>query len=189
MFARTQRLLLRPGWPEDATALSKALSDEAVTRNLPDIDGPVTTQATQAFLMQARDPLSPQFLLFARTGNAPRLVGGCSIENDEHNEAMLNFWIARSYWGLGFATEAAQAAIDIAHASGLQNVKAWITDDNVAAAHVLTKLGFSPTGKREKRYIAARNADIPCLLFKDSGAKPARKDPSTDLYADRSIAA
>ena len=34
MFARTERLLLRPGWAEDAPALARAIADEQVVRNL-----------------------------------------------------------------------------------------------------------------------------------------------------------
>ena len=34
MFAITERLLLRPGWAEDAPALARALGDERVARNL-----------------------------------------------------------------------------------------------------------------------------------------------------------
>ena len=36
MFARTERLLLRPGWAEDAPALAQAIADEAIVRNLAD---------------------------------------------------------------------------------------------------------------------------------------------------------
>ena len=32
MFARTPRLLLRPGFPEDAPALAAAMSDKAIER-------------------------------------------------------------------------------------------------------------------------------------------------------------
>ena len=34
MFARTKRLLLRPGWAEDAPALAAAIADEKIVRNL-----------------------------------------------------------------------------------------------------------------------------------------------------------
>ena len=34
MFARTERLLLRPGWGEDAPALARAIADETIVRNL-----------------------------------------------------------------------------------------------------------------------------------------------------------
>ena len=34
MFARTKRLLLRPGWAQDAPALFRAIADEGIVRNL-----------------------------------------------------------------------------------------------------------------------------------------------------------
>ena len=34
MFARTKRLTLRPGWPEDAPALTQAIGHEAVIAKL-----------------------------------------------------------------------------------------------------------------------------------------------------------
>ncbi|MBA3730647.1 MAG: GNAT family N-acetyltransferase, partial [Sphingomonas sp.] len=34
MFTRTARLLLRPGWAEDAPALAAAIGDERIVRNL-----------------------------------------------------------------------------------------------------------------------------------------------------------
>ena len=43
MFARTPRLLLRPGFPEDAPALAAAIADETIARNL--AVGPVALSA------------------------------------------------------------------------------------------------------------------------------------------------
>ena len=40
MFAVTERLLLRPGWPEDAHALVAALGDREVVRNLARVPWP-----------------------------------------------------------------------------------------------------------------------------------------------------
>ena len=40
MFARTPRLLLRPGFPEDAPALAAAIADEAIARNLANVPWP-----------------------------------------------------------------------------------------------------------------------------------------------------
>ena len=34
MFVRTDRLLLRPGWPEDAPALAAAIGEERIVRKL-----------------------------------------------------------------------------------------------------------------------------------------------------------
>ena len=72
MFARTERLLLRPGWAEDAPALAAAIADEMIVRNLATAPWPYGLRDAEAFLAQPRDPVLPSFLIFARTeGRAP----------------------------------------------------------------------------------------------------------------------
>ncbi|MEB3090139.1 GNAT family N-acetyltransferase, partial [Parvimonas sp. M20] len=66
----------------------------------------------------------PRLLAFTRTKGAPRLVGGCDIHLDEKGVPELGYWIARSYWGLGFATEAARAVMNMARASGVSGIRA-----------------------------------------------------------------
>ena len=46
MFARTARLLLRPGWAEDAQALAAALGDPMVCGNLASVPSPLPVLAT-----------------------------------------------------------------------------------------------------------------------------------------------
>jgi RimJ/RimL family protein N-acetyltransferase len=48
MFVRTDRLLLRPGWIEDAPALARALGDEAIARNTAHIPWPYTVADAEA---------------------------------------------------------------------------------------------------------------------------------------------
>ena len=67
MFARTERLLLRPGWQEDAPALARAIGEEAVVRNLARAPWPYGEEEAQQFLSQPIDPTQPRFLIFART--------------------------------------------------------------------------------------------------------------------------
>ena len=100
MFARTERLLLRPSWPEDAQELHAAIADEGIVRNLARAPWPYTADDAVHFTAQAHDERHPAFLLMLRTKGAPRLVGGCGI-GDLDGEAELGFWIARPYWGLG----------------------------------------------------------------------------------------
>ena len=71
MFARTERLLLRPGWIEDAPALARAIGEEAVVRNLATAPWPYKESDARDFLSQPIDPAQPRFLIFARTGGAP----------------------------------------------------------------------------------------------------------------------
>ena len=72
MFARTPRLLLRPGFPEDAPALAAAIADQAIVRNLAVVPWPYTLRDAEAFLASPRDPILPSFLIFERTDGAPR---------------------------------------------------------------------------------------------------------------------
>ncbi len=170
MFARTERLLLRPGWLEDAPALAQAVGEEAVVRNLATAPWPYGLEEAQKFLAMPLDPNQPRFLIFARTGGAPRLVGGCGIKPDEDGRPELGYWIARPYWGLGFATEAGRQLMHIARAMKLPKLAAGHFLDNPASGAVLRKLGFRPTGKIAQRYSLARGGEAPCALFEEGDA-------------------
>lgn len=184
MFARTQRLVLRPGWTEDAEALAAAMGDDAVRRNLLRVPHPYGVNEARDFLRQPHDPLLPNFLAFARTGGAPRLVGGCGLARDEQGRPELGYWIARPFWGLGFATEAANAVMAIARSTGIGTVRASTFVDNRASANVLRKVGFRDTGRVQPRHCLARGEDVPCALFEDDARRPLREDPAMELYLD-----
>ena len=55
MFARTQRLLLRPGWREDAPALHAAMADEGIVRNLASPPWPYALSDAEQFLARELD--------------------------------------------------------------------------------------------------------------------------------------
>src|SRR3546814_20087017 len=97
----------------------------------------------------------PRFLIFARTGGAPRLVGGCGISpsqgDDAGGELEMGYWIARPYWGLGFATEAGRQLLHIPRAMNLPRLSAGHFIANPASGAVLRKLGFRPPGNAPHR--------------------------------------
>jgi len=166
MFVRTDRLLLRPGWIEDAADLQSAVSsDAAIARNTARIPWPYTLADAEAYLRLAKDARAPACLIFARTSGQPRLIGGVGIQPDEHGHE-IGYWIARPYWGLGFATEAADALLRAAHESlKLKCIYSGHFVDNPASGRVLRKLGFRPTGQVAKRYSVARGGEVDTLLF------------------------
>lgn len=184
MFARTQRLLLRPGWPEDAAALHAAIADEGIVRNLAKAPWPYTLADAHAFLTRERDPRLPAFLIVKRTNGTPHLVGGCGIGVQEDGGLELGYWIARRYWGLGFATEAAGAVMRIARAAGLRNIGCSHFLDNPASGKVARKLGFRPVGRPRQRYGLGRGRADLCQLYEDTGEGEMRDDPAMELYAD-----
>src|SRR3546814_18086454 len=82
------------------------------------------------FLARTEDTTLPNFLMFSRTLGAPRLVGSCGIMQGKEDHLELGYWIARSYWGLGFATEEGKAAVRIAPAMNLHRLQARHFLDN-----------------------------------------------------------
>jgi RimJ/RimL family protein N-acetyltransferase len=166
MFARTPRLLLRPGFPEDAPALAAAIADQAIARNLVSVPWPYRMRDAEAFLASPRDPALPSFLIFERTDGAPQLIGACGLARRPSGAVELGYWIARPYWGRGFATEACSALIDIATTLGLDSLEGSHFLDNPASARVLEKLGFAPVGIVAPRMSCARGHEVPARLMR-----------------------
>ena len=166
MFARTPRLLLRPGFPEDAPALAAAIADQAIARNLANVPWPYSMRDAEAFLASPRDPVLPSLLIFERGLAAPQLIGACGLGRRPSGAVEMGYWIARPYWGRGFATEACSALIDIARALDLVSLEGSHFVDNPASARVLEKLGFEPLGIIAPRLSCARGAEVPSRLMR-----------------------
>ena len=165
MFARTPRLLLRPGWAEDAPALARAIADEAVVRNLSAAPWPYALGDAEAYLAAPKDPALPSFLIVARTDLTPVLVGACGLARRASGRVELGYWIARPFWNRGYATEAGRALVDIATTLGLPALDVSHFLDNPASGRVLEKLGFTATGLTAPRHSCARGGDAPSRLM------------------------
>jgi RimJ/RimL family protein N-acetyltransferase len=166
MFARTERLLLRPGWAEDAPELARAIADEQVVRNLATAPWPYRQEDAEAFLAAPRDPVMPSFLITERTDGAPRIVGSCGLGRRPAGSVEMGYWIGRQHWGKGFATEASRALIEIAKALKLPRLEASHFLDNPASGRVLEKLGFVATGMSAERYSCARGGEAMAKIYR-----------------------
>ena len=166
MFARTPRLLLRPGFPEDAPALTSAVASEAIAKNLATMPWPYSMRDAEAFLARPRDPILPSLLIFELGAAAPQLVGGCGLGRRPSGSVELGYWIAKAFWGRGYATEACMALVDIARALGLLSLEGSHFIDNPRSARVLEKLGFRPLGIVAPRMSCARGAEVPARLMR-----------------------
>jgi RimJ/RimL family protein N-acetyltransferase len=187
MFARTPRLLLRPGFPEDAPALATTIADEAIVRHLATAPWPYRMRDATAFLAAPGDPVLPRLLMFERTSCAPRLVGACGLGRRPSGAVELGYWVARADWGRGFATEAAKALIDIARTLGFAQLEGSHFLDNPASGRVLEKLGFVPTGIIAPRLSCARGEEAMSRLMRlDLGRAFA---PDTEFVEEAPLAA
>ncbi len=164
MFARTKRLTLRPGWPEDAPALAQAIAHESVTAMLVRAPWPYRVADAESFLAMPRGPHDPNFLIETMEDGAPRLVGGIELMHGDHGHE-LGYWLTPDAWGRGYATEAGRAVLQIArHGLGLRKVVSSHALDNPASGKVLRKLGFREVG-RAARHSVARGREMPCALL------------------------
>lgn len=166
MFARTARLLLRPGFAEDASALARAIDDSAIVRSLATAPWPYGLAEAEAYLAATHDPGLPRMLIFERTDGAPRLVGACGLGRRSSGAVELGYWIARADWNRGFATEAGRAMVEIAATLKLARLEAAHFVDNPASGRVLEKLGFTATGISAPRHSCARGEDVTSRLYR-----------------------
>jgi len=156
MFALTERLTLRPGWPEEAGALARAIGHEAVVRNLARAPWPYGIEDAQAFLALPREAAEPRFQIAERHG-AFRLIGGIGLHRED-GQWELGYWLTPNAWGRGYATEAGRAMLGIARdALGITRLRARPFLDNPASARVLAKLGFRET-EQGRLFSLARGA-------------------------------
>lgn len=188
MFARTDRLLLRPGWAEDAPALATAISHERVMRNLARAPWPYEAADASRYLAGVDGPL-PSFLIFARTDATPRLVGGIGLGRLTTGEVELGYWIAPAFWNRGYATEAGHAVLALARDSlRSRALVAGHFADNPASGRVLEKLGFTASGPSALRYSRARGEAVPFVGYAlDLGYSDRDRDEPERTTAPRSF--
>jgi len=165
MFIRTARLLLRPGWAEDAPALFRAIADEAIVRQLASAPWPYALADAETCLATVRGPRAPSLLIFRRAARAPELVGTIGFGSRSGGATELGYWIARAHWNQGYATEAGIAVIAAARSLRVARLAAGHFLDNPASGRVLEKLGFTPTGATAARYSAGRGEEATSRLY------------------------
>lgn len=147
MFHRTERLLLRPAWPEDWEMILWGIGDERVVRNLARAPWPYLPDHAREFARRGQDPRFPAFLLTLPEEQDSRLIGCAGLGEGNGRDAELGYWIARPYWGRGFATEGARGVLEVARLLGHCRIEGRHFLDNPASGKVLRKLGFVPNGE------------------------------------------
>jgi RimJ/RimL family protein N-acetyltransferase len=166
MFARTPRLMLRPGWPEDAPALTRAIAHYDVACMLSRLPWPYTQADAEAWLARPANAAEVNCVILSHDYAYPELIGGISIlQRDADDAHELGYWLTPSARGRGYATEAGKAMLGIArHAMGLARLRSSHFVDNPASGKVLAKLGFRPTGEAMLHSVA-RDAVAPCVTL------------------------
>ena len=100
--------------------------------------------------------MSPDLIL-----KGGRVIGSIGFgRRDPLGDPEFGYWIARSHWGNGYATEAGRAVSEIARALGYRRLAAGHYVDNPASGRVLRKIGFRPTGEIRPTVCNARGGAV-----------------------------
>ncbi len=166
MFHRSQRLFLRPAFHEDWAAIHAYLGgDVEIARNLARAPWPYGADAARAFADMPQNLRLPHFVVTLPGIGVVGSAGMGERAAELGGGPEIGYWIARDYWGHGFATEAAGAVLKIARTLGHRRVSAGHFIDNPASGRVLRKLGFAPTGQIAKRHSCARGQDVDSVEY------------------------
>ena len=80
----------------------------------------------------------------------------------EPGEREITYWIGRSYWGRGIATDAVHLFLAV---DSSRPLNARVAHDNLASLRVLEKCGFRVTGT-DRGFAHARSAEIEETLLR-----------------------
>jgi RimJ/RimL family protein N-acetyltransferase len=155
----TRRLVLRAPGARDIPRLAAFANDPLISRMTLRMPHRYSVADAEAFVLQvaAEDPVRARTFLIEHEDQGP--VGVIGLFEDADPAPEVGYWIARPFWGRGFATEALQGAT--AWASKAWKRRALMAghfSDNPASGRVLEKAGFLYTGEVRRGFSRARGA-------------------------------
>lgn len=156
----TKRLRLRPLQDADVSAIAHLAGDWAIASMTARIPYPYSEAHARDWMTNLADG---EFVrAIERDG---QFIGCVGFIPGETRSAEIGYWVARPYWGHGYATEAATALIKYCFTTGgFQRLTCCHFIDNPASARVIEKLGFKPTGF-STTWCDARKADVPTTTY------------------------
>lgn len=151
----TDRLRLRPLSSGDTAAVHEYAADDENTRYMYFLPNS-TRDGTARFLARVDDEWAkdaPEFYEFAVTLDG-RVIGAVSLAR-YGDEGELGWIINKRYWGMGYASEAAEALLSFARTvGGLTRLRAHCDQRNEPSYRIMEKLGLTlkdATGTRTYR--------------------------------------
>lgn len=153
----TPRLVLRPFTPDDAPAVHAHLSDPEMAATTARIPHPYPQGSAEEWIAghPARHQAGEALLLAITLRETGVLVGSIELRLvPGHRRAELGYWVGRTHWGRGYATEASDALVRWGFATlGLHRVHASHFTRNPASGRVLLKIGMRHEGRLRKHFL------------------------------------
>ena len=146
----TERLLLRSLTLEDAADVQRLAGDRDVASTLTRIPHPYEDGIAEEWIRSCFEAYEKKeainFAITLRTDK--NFIGAMGLELTPENErAGLGYWIGKSYWNRGYATEAAKAVVAYSFkVLKLNRIYAYHFTRNPASGRVLEKVGMRYEG-------------------------------------------
>jgi len=147
----TRRLLLRALQMSDASQIRQLANDRAISDTTMNIPHPYEEGMAEEWISETRalseEGILVPFVVVLKDDDG--LIGSISLKDidRDHSHAELGYWIARSFWNKGYATEAGKAVLKFAFQElGLFRVHAHHLSRNPSSGRVLEKLGMKHEG-------------------------------------------
>lgn len=142
----TARLQLRPYAETDIAELLPLIGTREVAATTLRIPHPYTAEHARDFFSMAKDD-DKVWLAITQKSDA-RQIGGIGLRVDhDHQNAELGYWLGVSYWGKGYATEAAREILRYGFQDlSLHRIFASHFKDNTSSGRVLKKVGMRYEG-------------------------------------------
>jgi ribosomal-protein-alanine N-acetyltransferase len=181
---RTARLLLRSIEREDVPAIVRLAGAYEIAATTVQIPHPYAESDALTFLAQASEDFragrSVAFAISISAGG--EFCGAVGLHlADAHRRAELGYWIGVPFWGKGYATEAASAAVAFGFkALHLHRIFAHHFAGNTASQRVLEKIGMRHEGRSRQhiqkwdQFIDTENYGLLAEEFDEDG--PARRE-------------
>ena len=158
---KTRRLVLRALEEGDAPAMARLAGDWDVARMTSRIPYPYTEALAREW-MQNLEPGEHVRAITLRS----EMIGAAGYMPQPDGSAEIGYWIGKTWWGNGYATEAARAlAAYCFTTAGFRRLTCAHFIDNPASERVIRKLGFTPQNKATPFWCDARQANVPAQFY------------------------
>ncbi len=151
-YLKTRRLTMRPFTLEDAPDVQRLAGDREIAATTIRIPHPYEDGMAEEWIATHQDNFATgRELSWAITRQSDGVllgaVGLIGLDR-EHSHVELGYWIGKPFWGEGYATEAARAAVDYGFRElKVDRVHAHCFAKNAVSSHILTKIGMSLEGQ------------------------------------------
>ena len=148
----TERLLLRRPTLADVKAITHLANDRRIAENTRRLPHPYLQDHAVDFVRGIANQQRETVFLIESNYTPIGMVG---VDWRQPERPELGYWLGVDYWGQGFATEAARAAIDFTFEEfDIEVMKSGARVANPASRNVLEKCGFQWSGVELHRFEA-----------------------------------